>query len=326
MSSPRRLLVVGALTAATALALTGCQFSGGSTQVTDDNGACTQVTVPSVNLAPPTTPTTTPGIGLAPCAAATTVPPTTTVPPPTTTVPPPTTTPPPPTTTPPPPADTAAANFNWGTPLPASDEFNYTGAPDPTKWDKAGDNPCWPGHAGNGLRCGANSTVANGYLRATGMANGNTGWLASNLGRIHGRIEVRARMAADATAGHAYHPVLIDWPDSDAWPSGGEYDFMETDIGAPGIDAFMHHPTQSQVVQDHYSKTLDITQWHNYAFDWENGNLTGYVDGVVFFHDTAAGIEAPGNMHLTLQLDNFFGSGMQPAHLDVDWARFYAAG
>jgi hypothetical protein len=245
-----------------------------------------------------------------------TAPPTTVVPPPTTTQPPPTTT-----TPPPPVTGTAAGAFNWGVPLPQSDEFNYVGKPDTTKWDIAGE--CWPGHAGNGRRCASRSTVANGYLRETGLANGDTGWLASNVDLKTGRWEVRARMASDGGTGHAYHPVLITWPQSDEWPQGGEYDFMETDIGKPGVEAFMHHPTSGSVVQDEYSKTVDITQWHNYGFEWSTTGLTGYIDGVVWFHDTKAGIQAPGPMHLTIQLDDFYGSGMQPAHFDVDWARIY---
>jgi hypothetical protein len=32
---------------------------------------------------------------------------------------------------------------------------------------------------------------------------------------------------------------------------------------------------------------------------------------------------APGPMHQTIQLDNFYGSNLQAATLDVDWARVY---
>jgi hypothetical protein len=226
---------------------------------------------------------------------------------------------PPPAT--PPASGTAAAAFNWGTALPESDEFNYVGKPDSTKWNQAGE--CWAGHAGNGKRCASRSTVQDGFLRETGLANGDTGWLGSKVNQKTGRWEVRARMAADGGSGNTYHPVLITWPQSDQWPQGGEYDFMETNIGKPGVEAFMHHPTSGSVVQDHYSKTVDITQWHNYGFEWSPTGLTGYIDGVVWFHDTKSGIQAPGPMHLTIQLDNFHGSGMQPAHFDVDWAHIY---
>src|SRR5690606_12615562 len=50
----------------------------------------------------------------------------------------------------PPDTSTAAARFGWGTPLSVSDEFNYTGAPDSSKWKLPGSD--WAGHNGNGRR------------------------------------------------------------------------------------------------------------------------------------------------------------------------------
>jgi hypothetical protein len=238
------------------------------------------------------------------------------------------TTNPPPTTTPgnPPPANgqTAAAAFNWGTPLPSSDEFNGTRV-DTSKWSLPGE--CWPANSTvkNG-RCASHVTVANGYLTESGTADGKTGWLASKLGQKYGRWEVRARVVPQAgTTGSQFHPVLITWPDSDAWPSGGEYDFFEVNSRDTRATAFLHHPTQSGVVQDEYhSGPLDLTQWHNYGFEWTASGLTGFIDGVQWFRNTAPGVQAPGPMHLTIQLDNFVGkSGLQPTHFDVDWARIY---
>lgn len=221
--------------------------------------------------------------------------------------------------------DTAAGNYGWGTPLPASDEFDYTGVPDQSKWGiYGGVDGCWPGHAGNGQRCGYTNTVQDGYLRQTGYANGDTAGLASNLGQKYGRWEVRARVVADGNSGHAYHPVLITWPDSDEWPQGGEYDYFEVNVGDTSATAFMHHPTDSDVVQDEYhSGSLDLAQWHNYGFEWAPDGLTGYLDGQVWFHDTDPDVQAPGPMHQTIQLDNFCGCTMQKAYFDVDWARVY---
>ncbi len=221
---------------------------------------------------------------------------------------------------------TAAGNFDWGTPLSASDEFNYSGAPDQTKWGiYGGVDGCGPGHAGNGQRCGYTNTVQNGYLRQTGYANGDSAGLASTYGQKYGRWEVRARVTAAGTSGYPYHPVLITWPDSDQWPQGGEYDYFEVNVGDQAATAYMHHPTSSGVVQDAYhSGALDLSQWHNYGFEWSSGGLTGYLDGKVWFHDTDPGVQAPGPMHQTIQLDNFCGCAMQQAYFDVDWARVYA--
>ncbi len=233
------------------------------------------------------------------------------------------------TTAPPPPAagDTAAARLGWGTPIAAgSDEFNYTGAPDRAKWGTYGD-PCGPGHAGNGRRCAARNAVAGGFLRQTGLSNGDTAGLASTFNQRFGRWEVRARMAPVAGAsGRPYHPVLILWTDEVPFPQGAEYDFLETDIGAAQATAFLHYPNHRPKVQETASKRVDLTQWHNYAISWTSSGLVGYLDGVEWFRFSSNGIQnAPAPMHQTIQLDNFYGGGMQAATFDVDWSRVYRA-
>ncbi|MGH3655789.1 MAG: family 16 glycosylhydrolase [Micromonosporaceae bacterium] len=225
--------------------------------------------------------------------------------------------------------DTAADRHNWGTPLPGSDEFNYTGGPDREKWGVYGDggtDNCWPGHAGNGRRCADANHVADGFLRQTGEANGDSAGIASKVDLKYGRWEVRARMSAEPGAsGNPYHPVLITWPQSNQWPEGAEYDFLEVNIGDDCAGAFLHYPNHEPKRQEHAEKCpTDLTQWHNYGFEWTEGGLVGYIDGVEWFRFDSDCIQcAPGPMHQTIQLDNFFGSGMQQAYLDVDWSRVY---
>lgn len=225
--------------------------------------------------------------------------------------------------------DTAAERYGWGTPLPGSDEFDTPGEVDRTKWGvygDGGDDDCWPGHDGNGRRCAAANTVQDGYLRQTGLANGDTAGIASRVNLKYGRWEVRARAFAEPGAtGNAYHPVLITWPESDEWPEGAEYDYLENDIGDSCAGAFLHYPNHE--VQEHAEKCpFDLTQWHNYGFEWTADGLVGYIDGVEWFRFDQDCIQcAPGPMHQTIQLDNFFGDGMQQAYFDVDWARVYPA-
>lgn len=307
--------------------------------------------------------------GLYVCSASSTATPKTTAPtapptvipttPPTTTAPPvPTTTPAPPsseappepptddgggtggtdptaTTTPPAPvALTAAERFGWGTPLPASDEFNYTGAPDPNKWTAAAE--CWAGHAGNGKRCASNSTVNGGALVQTGEANGDSAWLASKLDQQYGRWEARVRTEAlSPDNGRKYHPLLIVWPQSNEWPEHGEYDFFENQ--APGLDsveAWLHYPHNADkpVQQEHAQKNgVNTSEWHNVAFEWTPDHIKGFIDGEEFYSfsggaisGTRGPIQAMPSGHLTIQLDNFFGADMQGAKYEVDWARIYA--
>ena len=222
-----------------------------------------------------------------------------------------------------PPTDPSAAiNFSWGTPLPGSDEFNYTGAPDPNKWGVYDG----PGHNGNGIRAPYTCTVQNGYLRQHGYSNGDSAGMSHNSSQRYGKWEIRARMLpALGASGNAYHPVLITWPDDNQWPQSGEYDFMESNIGDTSLHAFMHHPANTVIQDEYFGPTIDFAVWHNYGFAWTPTALIGYIDGVEWFRDTDTSAQAPRPMHLTIQLDNFFGGGMQEAFFDVDWARIYAA-
>jgi beta-glucanase (GH16 family) len=217
---------------------------------------------------------------------------------------------------------TAATTFGWGTPLPMSDEFDYAGAPDPTKWKGAGE--CWPGHSGNGRRCASLSTVADGQLRMTGLANGDSGWLRNRTDQRYGRWEVRMRVVADGLEGDPYHPVLLTWPQSGRDPQGGEYDFSEANVGEPIMHGFIHHPSDTGLVHDRYVTPVDMSQWHTYALEWHPGHIRVYIDGMQWFDDSDPNAQAPEPMHGNIQLDNFFhAGGMQPAHLEVDWYHVY---
>lgn len=305
------LLAAGALT----VSLAACDFTANGTlechTQTDGKYVCTgsSTAIPVTPSVPTPLPTTQPPVG---------------TPDPTT---------PPPVTTPPPsdpPVAEAAALFSWGAPIPAeSDEFNYSGAPGEMWWNA--DN-CWPGHDGNGRRCGKNTVVDGSKLVMTGDANGDTGIIGQKDGRRYGRWEARVRTAGETT-GNTYHPLLIVWPDSDRWPQDGEYDFFEND--APGLNSvtsFIHYPHDPGPVQQiqRVKEGVDTTQWHNIAIEWTPDHVKGFIDGVEWFNHsggsnaTRKNIQDMPSGHLTIQLDNFHGTSMKSAKYEVDWVRTYA--
>ena len=241
----------------------------------------------------------------------------------------------PPVTDPPPATGTATAaeRFGWGNKIAtASDEFNYTGAPNSAVWHQAGQ--CWPGHAGNGGRCASNSKVDGSKLIQTGEANGDSGWLAARQGQKYGRWEARVRTEAlAANNGRQYHPLLIVWPDSDRWPNDGEYDFFEnTAPEQKHVGAFIHYPHPNMPVQQEYAQKngVDTSEWHNIAFEWTPDHVKGFIDGQEWFsysggaNGSRSNIQDMPSGHLTIQLDNFYGSNMQAAKYEVDWVRTYA--
>ena len=204
--------------------------------------------------------------------------------------------------------NTAAATLGWGD-VVTGDEFNYTGAPDATKWNVYDSL----GHAGNGLRSPAQATV-------DGTADGTTaGMSAKFANQKYGRWESRIKASGD----DEYHMVSILWPDSGNWPCDGEIDYAET-TGDWNLVKFFHHYDCSNL-QTFAEKALDVTQWHNYAVDWSPSGIVGYVDGVKWFEDNDLSHMPPGPMHQTLQLDWFPDSTADgTGNMQVDWVRVYA--
>lgn len=234
--------------------------------------------------------------------------------------------------------DTAAEVHGWGTPIPqASDEFNVVGRPDTSRWSVAGE--CWAGHDGNGRRCASKSEVTTDgvetFLRQTGEANGDSAWLGSRFNQQYGKWEARVRSHGEGQ-GNTYHPLLIIWPQSNEWPIHGEYDFWEN--RAPNgtcAGHFIHypHPRDVPVQQEGgwcTKEGVDLNEWNNVAIEWTPERVTGYLNGEQWYsYSNGAGPAGRGNIqdmpsgHLTIQLDNFHGSNMQPATYDVDWVRVY---
>jgi hypothetical protein len=215
----------------------------------------------------------------------------------------------------------AALVRGWG-PVIFRDEFDYTGRPDPAKWGLYDG----PGHAGNGRRSPSAFHVHDGMMTITGTANGVSGGTACRhrTGRGY-RAEMRCRVYNTANNGsRRYHPVLILWPDNNQWPEGAEYDFLETDEGSGEFGLFMHLPNHSPYRQDHESFPLDIQNWHNYAVEWNPAarTLKAFVDGKQVYSGSGRVADAPGPMHLTIQLDHFGGTP-RDAKFDTAWVRIY---
>jgi Glycosyl hydrolases family 16 len=228
-------------------------------------------------------------------------------------------------------SDEAGVTQGWGTPLYSTD-FN-----DPSEIIES--NGIWglydgPGHDNNGTRDPERISITGGLLRLQGTAGISTGGMAHQFSQRYGRWEARAR--AYSTGGtngqNQYHPVLIVWPTGDNWPDDGEYDFWEVFVGDSGAGAFIHYPHPNlPVQQEHATKAgVNPADWHNYAIDWQPDGITGYIDGVQWYHYSGgAGPAGRSNIqdmplgHLTIQLDAFDDTNMRPASMDIDWMRVW---
>jgi glycosyl hydrolase family 16 len=172
------------------------------------------------------------------------------------------------------------------------------------------------GHAGNGRRTADAISVENGMLVIRGDAQGNAGGMSWKEDQRFGRWEMRARFPK---GDDQYHPVLILWRESGG-KENGEIDFAETTSASNKVSFFLHYGSE----QEYAHKNIDITQWHNYAVEWVDGRVTGYIDGEKWFESTAEETLPPGKMHATIQLDYFpEGGSPEPTEMHVDYMRIY---
>lgn len=224
----------------------------------------------------------------------------------------------------------AAVRFNWGTPHPLSDEFEYFGAPNSTKWSLPGSD--WAGHAGNGRRRPERQTVDGSKLVMTGLASGDSGWMAHRLDQEYGRYEARVRAYNTGPSnGNLYSPVLLIWPTSNSMSQDGEYDYYEP--GEPGsteLTAFMHFPGDGSQHREFNQPGIDLSQFHNIAFEWTSAHLKGFIDGVEWFSTSGGAgsgrrnIQDMGPGFATIQLDAFDPSNLTPATFEVEFFRVYS--
>ncbi|SKB90876.1 Beta-glucanase, GH16 family [Arthrobacter sp. 49Tsu3.1M3] len=211
----------------------------------------------------------------------------------------------------------AATARGWGA-VVAGDEFSEAGAPDSTKWSVFKGS----GHAGKGVRSPQAWSVANGVATVSGDSAGTTGGMSAKFAQQkYGKWETRMRTSARDPK---YHPVLILWPNNNTSPNCAEIDYAEGSTNTAQIKFFLHYASGGSNFQTTAAKTIDTTQWHNYAVEWTPAGITGYIDGVKTFSDTNTAHLPSVGMHQTLQLDWFpDGSATKPSQMQVDWVRVY---
>ncbi|MFD2785741.1 glycoside hydrolase family 16 protein [Hymenobacter rubripertinctus] len=236
-----------------------------------------------------------------------------------------------------------------------SDEFNYTGRPDSTKWryEVGGDGwgnkeqQYYTNHRPE------NARVEGGYLlveaRREALMPGNAYTSARLVSRgpggsqTYGRFEVRARLPA----GRGTWPAIWMLPDENtygnkSWPDNGEIDIMEhVGYDANVVHATTHCKTYFFRLNNQKTGTTLLpdatTAFHTYAVEWTPETITAEVDGQLYFatRNEGTGWEAwPWNKPFHLLLNVAVGGewgGLKgideaafPQRLEVDYVRFYA--
>ncbi|MCB0526988.1 MAG: glycoside hydrolase family 16 protein [Saprospiraceae bacterium] len=190
------------------------------------------------------------------------------------------------------PAEKNARTLVW------SDEFDYSGLPDSTKWgyDLGDGCPSLCGWGNNEwqyytARRPENARVENGFLviEARREKTGTREYSSARLVTKHkgdwryGRIAVRAKLPAGLGVWPAIWMLSTDWKYG-GWPESGEIDIMEN-VGYMPDSIFgsvhtkrFNHIQGTQTTKGVYDNTLS-SAFHEYAIDWDAEKIDFLFDG-----------------------------------------------
>ncbi len=190
-----------------------------------------------------------------------------------------------------------------------SDEFDYDGLPDSSKWSYAVGDHGWGNDELQFYTDGRleNASVADGSLRITAVREEFSGrqFTSARL-RTHGkgdwqygRIEVRAKLPEAVGTWPAIWMMPSGWEFSDGgWPRIGEIDIMEHVGFDPGvIHASVHTEKYYWRIGTQRTDTIRVDdpfgEFHVYALEWTANELRAYVDGEEFFKFENEGLGPP---------------------------------
>lgn len=233
-----------------------------------------------------------------------------------------------------------------------SDEFNYEGLPDPTKWsfDTEGNSYGWGNNElqyytsnqtknafvdGEMLNIVALQDTVEGfnYTSARVLTKGKGDWL-------YGRVEVRAKVASGRGIWPAIWMLPTDW-EYGGWPRSGEIDIMEH-VGYEPDSIFttvhteaFNHVKNTQVGNSTYLTDCE-SEFKVYAIEWNEDKIDFFIDedNVFTFKNSGNGVEEwPFNQKFHLILNVAVGGnwgGLKgideeifPASMLIDYVRVY---
>jgi beta-glucanase (GH16 family) len=236
-----------------------------------------------------------------------------------------------------------------------SDEFEYEGAPDSTKWNfDLGDgcpNVCgWGNNEAQYYTIDSkNVRVENGSLviearqdSLGGKAYTSTRIVTKQKGDwLYGRIEIRAKLPKGKGTWPAIWMLSTDWKYG-GWPASGEIDIMEHVGYDPGvIHGTIHTEKYNHIVQTQKEGKLTIAdamdQFHVYAIDWTKDKIDFFVDEQLYHtvvrdpKDDFTGWPFDQKFHLIMNIavgGNWGGKegiddSIWPQKMEIDYVRVY---
>ena len=235
-----------------------------------------------------------------------------------------------------------------------SDEFNYSGLPDSTKWTYDVGGSGWGNqelqyytkHRPENARVEGGNLIVEARKEALVPGNAYTSARLVSRGKggsqTYGRFEIRAKIPG----GRGTWPAIWMLPDQNpygnhSWPDNGEIDIMEHVGYDPNvIHASTHCKAYYFRINNQKTGITRLpdatTAFHTYAVEWTPETITVEIDGQLYFaaRNEGTGWEAwPWNQPFHLLLNVAVGGewGGQkgvdeaafPQQMAVDYVRFY---
>lgn len=249
-----------------------------------------------------------------------------------------------------------ASNYN----LVWNDEFDYTGAPNTSKWHHQTYPPVGDSWFNNEKQHYTsrleNSYVSNGSLKIKAIkesyqdpTSGSTkqytaARLNSKYAFKYGRMEVKAKLPAAQgtwpaiwTLGKNISENGAYWQTqgfgNTAWPTCGEIDIMEQDGDKSKTSGAFHFPDSNgnhTYTFNYLSVSNTESSWHVYAMDWSSETIELSVDDVVFHTLNNAQNAYFDNEHFILlniamggQLGGTIPNNFTSDIMEIDYVRVY---
>ncbi len=230
-----------------------------------------------------------------------------------------------------------------------ADEFNGTGAPDPSKWVYEIGNSGWGNNELQYYTRGENANVSNGILTIEARREDRNGakYTSTRMTTkgfqdfLYGRVEANIKIPA----GRGTWPAFWMLPTDNVygnWPRSGEIDIMEH-VGYDPNEVHMSVHTEAFNHSINTQKTASLTvptalsEFHKYRVDWTPYAVRGFVDDVQVFEfvNGNAGYAAwPFDKKFFILLNiavggNWGGAqgvddGIFPSKMEVDYVRVYS--
>ncbi len=231
-----------------------------------------------------------------------------------------------------------------------SDEFDYTGLPDSTKWGYDVGGHGWGNNEKQFYTSERleNAAVANGVLTITAIKESHEGsdytsarLVTKNKGDWkYGRMEIKAKLPKGVGVWPAIWMLPTDWKYG-GWPESGEIDIMEhvgyqpdSIFGTVHTGAY-NHSIGTQKGKSTYRNNVSEA-FHVYALEWSENDIRIFVDDEEYFsypNERKTFMEWPFDerFHLLLNIavgGNWGGQkgiddSIFPQKMEVDYVRVY---